>query len=569
MIKLKNISIKNLMSVGNVPIVINLDSHKKNLITGKNGTGKSTILIEALTYALYGKPYRNINMPQLVNTTNKKGMVVKLKFEIEDAEYEITRGIGPKVFEIRKDGELIEEDASTGDYQDYLENKILQMTMKSFKQIVVLGTAGFTPFMQLTAAKRREVIEDLLDIQLLSIMSAKNKERMSIVQSDIVQAEHNIQLVTQKQSMLQKQQADDEGKVEALIKSEESKLVDFGHKLEEALQGSLGCTNNLTKLGGMLSDGTYQSELPGLYNERGQLQAKIDEHKKMLHFLTHNDNCPVCTQKIDTTFKEKKVFELDMSIDEAGLRLDEKATSINVKEADRQRDQKIKSKIQEIQSSKAVFDTNIKHHEASIELAKTTITNLKQKEFKDVSQQLVKIEQMLGKLSDHRLELMNDKYCYSVINSILKDSGVKTVIIGQYIPVINKLINEYLTRMGAMYTFELDAEFNESVKTRGMENFSYNSFSEGQKYRIDIAILFAWRELVKMISGGSVNVLVLDEVMDGSSDQDGIDSLVEILDQLKDSIYVISHSEKIDAMEFDRTIDVRMSGKFSEIEITV
>lgn len=569
MITLKTISIKNLMSVGNSPIVIDLDTHKKNLITGKNGTGKSTILIEALNYVLYGKPYRSINMPQLVNTTNKKGMEVKLEFEVDGIEYMIRRGIGPKVFEIHKEGELVEEDASTGDYQDYLENKILQMTMKSFKQIVVLGTAGFTPFMQLTAPKRREVIEDLLDIQLLSIMAAKNKERHAICQSDIVQAEHNIQLVTQKQAMLLKQQSDDAGKVAELIKAEESKLVDFGHKLEEALQGALGCTNNLTKLGGMLSDGTYQSELPGLYNERGQLQAKIDEHRKMLHFLTHNDNCPVCTQKIDTTFKEKKVFELDMSIDEAGLRMDEKAASITAKESDRQRDQKIKSKIQEIQSNKAVFDTNIRHHEAGISASESFIANLKQKEFKDVSQQLAKIEQMLAKLSEHRLELMNDKYCYSVITSILKDSGVKTVIIGQYIPVINKLINEYLTKMGAMYTFELDSEFNEHVPTRGMENFTYNSFSEGQKYRIDVAILFAWRDLVKMIAGGSVNVLVLDEVMDGSSDQDGIDCLVDILDVIKEPIYVISHSEKIDAMEFDRTIDVRMTGKFSEIEITV
>lgn len=569
MITLKKISIKNLMSVGNSPIVIDLDTHKKNLITGKNGTGKSTILIEALNYVLYGKPYRSINMPQLVNTTNKKGMEVKLEFVVEGIEYMIRRGIGPKVFEIHKEGELIEEDASTGDYQDYLENKILQMSMKSFKQIVVLGTAGFTPFMQLTAPKRREVIEDLLDIQLLSIMAAKNKERHAIVQSDIVQAEHNIQLVTQKQSMLQKQQADDAGKVDALIKAEETKLVDLAHKLEEALQGSLGCTNNLAKLGGMLSDGTYQSELPGLYNERGQIQAKIEDHKKMLHFLNHNDNCPVCTQKIDATFKEKKVFELDMSIDEAGLRLDEKATTITAKESDRQRDQKIKTKIQEIQSSKAVFDTNIRHHEAGISASEAMIKTLKQKEFKDVSQQLTKIEQMLNKLSEHRLELMNDKYCYSVINAILKDSGVKTVIIGQYIPVINKLINEYLTKMGAMYTFELDSEFNEHVPTRGMENFTYNSFSEGQKYRIDVAILFAWRDLVKMIAGGSVNVLVLDEVMDGSSDQDGIDCLVDILDVIKEPIYVISHSEKIDAMEFDRTIDVRMTGKFSEIEISV
>lgn len=569
MINLKKITIKNLMSVGNVPIIIELDTHKKNLITGKNGTGKSTILIEALTYALFGKPYRNINMPQLVNTTNKKGMEVKLEFEIDGVPYEIKRGIGPKVFEIQKDGVLIEEDASTGDYQTFLENKILQMSLKSFKQIVVLGTAGFTPFMQLTGPKRREVIEDLLDIQLLSIMAAKNKERHAICQSDIVQAEHNIQLLTQKQSILQKQQADDKEKVNELIRSEKTKLNDLTHKLEAALTDVLTGSNVLAKLAPMLSDGSYQTALPGLYAERGQLQAKIEEHRKMLHFLNNNDNCPVCTQRIDTTFKEKKTFELDMSIDEVGLRLDEKVVGIDAKEVDRTRDQKIKAKIQEIQSQKAVDESNVRHYESAIQTTTDLITNLEQKEFKDVSQQLSKLEQMLNKVSEHRLELMNDKYCYAAINAILKDSGVKTVIIGQYIPVINKLINEYLTKMGAMYTFELDAEFSESVKTRGMENFTYNSFSEGQKYRIDIAILFAWRDLVKLISGGSVNVLVLDEVMDGSSDTDGIEALVEILDRITDSIYVISHSEKIDAMEFHRTIDVQMSGKFSEIEISV
>lgn len=569
MINLKKISIKNLMSVGNVPIVIELDTYKRTLITGKNGTGKSTILIEALTYALFGKPYRNINMPQLVNTTNKKGLEVLLDFEVGGVVYNIKRGIGPKVFEIRKDGELIEEDASVGDYQDYLEQKILQMSLKSFKQIVVLGTAGFTPFMQLTAPKRREVIEDLLDIQLLSIMAAKNKEQLSIVQSDIVQAEHNIQLMNQKKVMLEKMQSNDKEQTDKLIQAEKEKLADLEHKLTDALQAVLGAANTLAKLGPMLSDGSYQSALPALYAERGQLQAKVAEHQKMLHFLNANDNCPVCTQPIDTTFKEKKIFELDMSIDEVGLRLDEKAAGITAKETDRVRDQKIKTKIQEVQSQKAVDESNVKHFESAIQLAQKNIESLEQKEFKDVSQQLTKLEQMLHKVSEHRLELMNDKYCYSVITSILKDSGVKTVIIGQYMPIINKLINEYLAKMGAMYTYELDAEFCETIRTRGMENYTYNSFSQGQKFRIDIAILFAWRDLVKLIAGGSVNMLVMDEVMDGSSDSEGIDCLVEILERLDDSIYIISHSEKIDSMEFTRTIDVRMTGKFSEIEITV
>lgn len=569
MIILKKITIKNLMSVGNVPIELNLDTHKKNIIMGKNGTGKSTILIEALTFALFGKPYRNINMPQLVNSTNKKGMEVKLDFDVGGIEYQVRRGIGPKVFEIRKDGELLEEDASISDFQDHLENKILQMTLKTFKQIVVLGTAGFTPFMQLTGPKRREVIEDLLDIQLLSIMAAKNKERLQIVQSDIVQAEHNIALLTQKKEMLQRLQSESHAKIEADKQEQIDKIIDLTAKLA-ALQIDIAVTSNqINKLTNMLSDGMHQTKLPVLFNQRGQSQAKVADNQKLLTFFQNNHNCPVCTQQIDTTFRDKKVFELDMDTDEANLRLDETQAMINDLESHRMRDQKINAKIQELKQKRSVDENTAKHFATAIETAKTKVAELETKEFKDQTDSLQKLELMLGKQSSHRLDLLNDKYCYSVITSILKDSGVKTVIIGQYIPVINKLIGDYLTKMGAMYNFELDAEFNETVPTRGMENFTYNSFSQGQKYRIDIAILFAWRELVKMISGSSVNLLVLDEVMDGSSDTDGIEALVDILNVIKEPVYVISHSEKIDAMDFDRTIQVKMTGKFSEIEISV
>lgn len=565
MIKIKKIVAKNLMSVGNVPIELTLDTHKHNLITGKNGSGKSTILIEALTYALFGKPYRSINLPQLVNTTNKKGMEVKLEFEIDEVEYLIRRGIGPKVFEIFKDGEIIEEDASTGDYQSYLETKILKMSIKTFKQIVVLGTAGFTPFMQLTAAKRREVTEDVLDMQIISIMSAKNKERLSIIQSDIVQAEHNIQLLTQKKDMLQRLQTETQTKNDELVNEQYDIIRDLTHKLSEAQTAIKDSDNMLVRLTPALSDGTHQNVLPELYNQRGVLQARVAENQKLLTFFQNNHNCPVCTQSIDETFKGKKVFELDMDTDEAGLRLDEKSVEINSHETNRVRDQKVKLKIQEIESKRAVDLNTAKHHARGIEAAKAKIQELESKVFKDQSDSLAKIDVMLAKQSEHRLDLLNDKYCHTVITSILKDSGVKSLIIEQYMPVINGLINDYLTKMGAVYTFELDAEFNEVVKTRGMENFSYNSFSQGQKFRIDLAILFAWRDLVKKLSGASFNLMIMDEVMDSASDQDGIDALVEILEQSKDFVYIISHGDKIDVMEFDRVLDVRMTGKFSEI----
>lgn len=569
MINIKKIVAKNLMSVGNVPIELTLNTHKHNLITGKNGSGKSTILIEALTYALFGKPYRSINLPQLVNTTNKKGMEVKIDFEIDGIEYTIKRGIGPKVFEIYKDGQIIEEDASTGDYQSYLETKILQMSIKTFKQIVVLGTAGFTPFMQLKPAQRREVTEDVLDMQTISIMAAKNKERLSILNSDILQAEHNIQLLTQKKEMLQRLQAETQSANDAAIEEQYDLIRGLTSLMTEAQNAVKEADSQLARLTQALSDGTHQTALPVLYNERGVLQARVTENRKLFSFFQNNHVCPTCTQSIDTNIRDKKIFELDMDTDEAGLRLDEKAQEINALEVHRLRDQKVKVKIQEIESKRAVDLNTAKHHARGIEAAKQKIQELEAKVFKDQTDSLIKLDAMLTKQSDHRLELMNDKYCHTVITSILKDSGVKTLIIDQYMPVINGLINDYLTKMGAVYTFELDSEFNEVVKTRGMENFSYNSFSQGQKFRIDLAILFAWRDLVKKLSGASFNLMIMDEVMDSASDQDGIDALVEILEQSKDFVYIISHGDKIDVMEFDRVLDVRMNGKFSEIETIV
>lgn len=569
MITVKKIGGKNIMSIGNKGFVLDLDTHKTNLITGKNGAGKSTILIESLTFGLFGKPYRKINKPQLVNTINKKGLIVEVWFEVGGDEYYIKRGIGPNVFEIHKNGTLIPEDAASGDYQDYLENTILNLTYKTFKQIVVLGTAGFTPFMQLTAPQRREVIEDLLDIQVFSHMTDLNKKRLGVVQSDILQVEGNINLLSDKLEIYQKQQSDGQDEVAARVADQQSKLAAVRADLEKFLAELEPKRAIYHKLSGALSDAAYTALLPKLYAGRGKLQGVVDADQKMINFFKDHDDCPVCQQSIDSTFKQNKMFSLEMNIDETKMNLTRLVESIESNEKTKARDAQIKDKMYEISDEIASIESKIKICENNIELYEGSLEELSKKTFKDLSAQIKAIEAKLHDLGEHRLDLMNDKYCHSVVTAILKDSGVKSVIINQYIPVINKLINDNLAKLGAAYTFELDSEFGESIKSRGMENFSYNSFSQGQKFRIDIAILFAWRELVQMKAGSSFNLLVLDEVMDSSADQDGIDALVEILNQLDDKVYIISHNEKLDAMDFDRRIDVQMKGRFSEIEITV
>lgn len=569
MIKFTKIDIKNLMSVGNKPITIELDTHKKTLITGKNGTGKSTILVEALTFGLYGKPYRNINKPQLVNSINKKNLEVNLYFEIGSDKYHIKRGMGPGIFQISKNGTLIEEDASTGDYQNFLEKSILNMSLKTFKQLVVLGTAGFTPFMQLKPADRRIVVDDLIDTHVFGLMQTANKEAAATVASDVVHTEHSIDLVNQKKIMLERQSADSKDQTDAQIAALREKIGNWRQAIGERTALITGFDATLAKLEAALSDGKHAAILPKLYDKRGQLQAKVTENSKMMRFLSENENCPVCTQAIDKTFRDNKVFALDMDNDQTNSNLKVLGEGIDTSEKTAARDKMVQQKIDETKRAKSAAERDMHHWNNSIKDAEAEIEALEQKVYKSFDKELDAIGKKLDALSEQRLELLNDKYCHAVCTQMLKDSGIKSLAISQYIPVINGLIQKYLDDFGAVFSFELDAEFNEIVKTRGMESFSYDSFSQGQKFRIDLAVLFAWRDLIQQRTGAMINIMVMDEVMDSASDTDGIEALVEILDRIKESVFIISHNEKLDAMDFDRRVDVRLVGRFSEIEISV
>lgn len=566
MIKFTKIEAKNIMSVGNKPIVIELDSHKKTLISGKNGSGKSTILVESLAFALYGKPYRDINKPQLVNTFNKKGLVVNLWFSIGKTNFEIRRGIGPNLFQIYKEGVLIPEDASVGDYQTYLEKSILGMSYKTFKQLVVLGTAGFTPFMQMKTADRRTVVEDLLELHLFSKMTADNKELIATIQNSITQADHNIDLLEQKNQLLERQQAESKDQADAKIIELGERQSELDQKLGAAKIKVSNAKASVEKLEAAISDGSHRTKIGQLSVQSGNLSAQMGTARKMQQFLSDNTNCPVCTQAIEEDFRNKKIFALDMEIDDLGFKISTVNEECDAHRKVQTRDELIQTKLGEFKQTLAVESANIRQYESQIDSIKLEIEKIRGKEFKDNSAVLVALQAKREQLRKQRDDLVNDKYCHAVITAMLKDTGVKSVVINQFIPVVNDLINKYLSDFGAPYSFELDSEFNETIKTRGMESFSYNSFSQGQKFRIDLAILFAWRDLIHQRTGSMLNLMVMDEVMDSAADTDGIECLVEILDRIKESVFIISHNEKLDAMDFDRRIDVRLVGRFSEIE---
>lgn len=566
MIKFTKLEAKNIMSVGNKPIVIQLDSHKKTLISGKNGSGKSTILVESLAFALYGKPYRDINKPQLVNTFNKKGLVVNLWFSIGKTNFEIRRGIGPNLFQIYKDDILIPEDASVGDYQTYLEKTILGMSYKTFKQLVVLGTAGFTPFMQMKTADRRTVVEDLLELHLFSKMTADNKELIATIQNSITQADHNIDLLEQKNQLLERQQAESKDQADAKIVELNDRQSELDQKLGGAKIKVASSKASIEKLESAISDGGHRTKIGQLSVQSGNLSAQIGTARKMQQFLSDNTNCPVCTQAIEQDFRNKKIFALDMEIDDLGFKISTVNEECDAHRKVQTRDELIQTKLGDFKQTLAVESANIRQYESQIESIKLEIEKIRGKEFKDNSAVLVALKAKREQLRTQRDDLVNDKYCHAVITAMLKDTGVKSVVINQFIPVVNDLINKYLADFNAPYSFELDSEFNETIKTRGMESFSYNSFSQGQKFRIDLAILFAWRDLIHQRTGSMLNLMVMDEVMDSAADTDGIEALVEILDRIKESVFIISHNEKLDAMDFDRRIDVRLVGRFSEIE---
>ena len=545
MIYFKYLRWKNFLSTGNMFTELKLDKAKSTLVVGENGAGKSTML-DALSFALYGKPFRKINKPQLMNTINQKGLEVQVEFRVGKKEYMIIRGVKPNKFEIYENNKIINQDAAARDYQEVLEKNILKLNHKSFSQIVVLGSSTFVPFMQLPSMHRREVIEDLLDIQIFSTMNTLLKEKVNNNRSDILDNDYNINLAEEKIKMqnqyIEDLKQNDEKRInESKIKiakaekekQEYSTLIDTLQDQVNILQESISDFESLTKKKSKVEQLEYK------------LQEKIKKLEHDIEFYQDHDNCPVCKQDIEEDFKDQTIEEKETSLNE----------TVNGFNQLREEWQSINNRIQEI--SEVQLDISSKQNEISgnnshinalnklIDSINEDINNIDDSSKSDKSDKnkLDTLEKALVKLQSFREELINERSVLDVASMILKDSGIKTRIIKQYIPVMNKLINKYLAAMDFFVDFQLDENFNETIKSRFRDVFSYASFSEGEKMRIDLALLFTWRAVSKLRNSVSTNLLIMDEVFDSSLDNTGTEEFLKILNDLTSdtNVFIISH----------------------------
>jgi DNA repair exonuclease SbcCD ATPase subunit len=545
MIIFKKCRWKNFLSTGNAFTEIDLTRSTNTLIVGHNGAGKSSIL-DALTFGLFGKPFRKINKPQLVNSINNSNTVVEIEFSIGKKQYKVTRGIKPNVFEIHCDGVLVNQDAKSKDYQEHLERFILKLNYKSFTQVVILGSASFVPFMQLSPADRRAIIEDLLDIQIFSSMNVIVKNKISNIKDSQKTVEYDMKLIAEKIE-LQKLNIEEHKK---------NNLVEIEKKVTELNTNAEAVKTTLKNIGliqkhvdilsnRVLDETTIATKNKKLLQIEAKFENNIGKLRKEIAFYEDNDNCPTCQQTITDDHKTTHVSEKKTKIQEISEAQDKLKEEL----------QKVTDRIEVING----IQKHIRDHQTELVKLNTQITSINQYNVKLLTQiDELKKKSNSGEEDNTKLkslkeemsasiatgkELAEEKQYHEFAATLLKDTGIKTKIIKQYLPVMNKLINKYLTAMDFFVNFNLNESFEESIKSRHRDEFSYASFSEGEKMRIDLALLFTWRQIAKMKNSVSTNLLILDEVFDSSLDGVGTEEFLKLLNSLDNTtnVFVISH----------------------------
>lgn len=569
MIEFEYIKYRNLLSSGNYWTEFILNSNQNTLIIGANGAGKSTLL-DALCFVLFGKAFRNINKPSLVNSINKKDCLVEIGFNTNGKSYRVVRGIKPNVFQIYQDGVLIDQEAAMKDYQEILEKSILKFNYKSFTQIVILGSASFIPFMQLSTADRRIIIEDLLDIHIFSTMNniikervSKNKEAISIKKTDItllrqkydIEKKHLDAIKQDNTSKIEKHRTDIDTCLESITKlSEEiSSLTALTHDLQLNIKDKSSIDENIRKLNRI----------------EAAIESKINNKVSDVNFFNSNDDCPTCRQVIDKAFKESEIDKVNSEITELKSGVKKLKDKLN-EEQERLKFINDKQKeLQKILINIATHNTSITETNRYIQSINRQIDQLKlsvSDNNKDESS-LNEIKKNLTELDGELNNLLEEKLYYEVSQTLLKDNGIKTKIIKQYIPIINKLVNKYLTALDFFVNFNLDESFKETIKSRHRDEFTYNNFSEGQKQRIDMALMLTWREVAKLKNSTHTNVLFLDEIFDNSLDDAGAGLLMDILNKLEEvSLFVISHRGDSINDKFENIIHFSTVKNFSRMK---
>ena len=535
---------KNFLSTGNVYTEIHLDRSPSTVVVGENGSGKSTML-DALCWVLFNKPFRQVRMLQLINTVNGKDTRAEVEFHVGSVNYKIVRGYKPSVFEIWKNGELMPQPGNVKDYQAILEEQILKLNYKSFTQVVILGSATFTPFMQLSVRDRREVIEDLLDIQIFSQMNTLLRDRMSKNKNDITDIEYKVELIENKIEVQQQYLRQVKSDIGEEIKEYEEMIASAQQtnantnihisQTEEKIQTHFDTINDHTKV---------QNKSEKVSDLLSKLHDKEHSSSKTLKFFESHDNCPTCDQIIAAQIKEEKIEKTQSIISK---------TTDAISELQKQNDQlhsrleqinATQTTITELQQQISSMQSDIKHVDKSISQYTKKIDSLNDRmgEEKTFDVEIDKLNVDHKSLSADREQLVNSRVVLDFAGKMLKDGGIKTKIIRQYVPIINKLVNKYLASMDFFVDFTLDEQFNEVIRSRHRDEFSYASFSEGEKARIDLSLMLTWRAVAKLKNSVNTNLLILDEVFDGSLDANGSEILMNLFREMTGTnIFVISH----------------------------
>jgi DNA repair exonuclease SbcCD ATPase subunit len=568
MITFNKLRWKNFISTGNVFTEITLDDEASTLVIGGNGSGKSTFL-DAICFALFGKPFRNINKPQLVNTINQKDAVVEVEFTTNGKAYKIIRGMKPNIFEIYCDGKLITQSAAVKDYQEHLEKFILKLNYKSFTQIVILGSASFTPFMQLAAAERRSIIEDLLDIQIFSRMNSVLKDKNATLKEDLNNVKYSMDLIKEKVTMQTKYinniKQDKQNQIDVYNENINSELENVNTYTKNAAALTLKISNLEDSVADKESNSKMMAKYSGLKDTLNKTSLKVD---KDIKFYTENNDCPTCRQTLTDSFKSNMIEERKVKLTQVldGMKtLSVKSDEVNARQEE----------IIQILKDVAAKEKALNVIQSQIIASQRYVENIR-KEIVNLSAETGNIEVEQSKLTalekshrDHEnviRDLTEKRSYFDVAATLLKDTGIKTKIIRQYIPVINKLVNKYLATMDFFVNFNLDESFKETIKSRHRDEFSYASFSEGEKQRIDMALMLTWRAVAKMKNSANTNILILDEVFDSSLDTNGTEDLMKILGMLDDTnLFVISHKGDILQDKFRNVVKFEKVNNFSRM----
>ena len=571
MIIFKKIRYKNFLSTGNTPIEIELGKSPTTLVIGKNGSGKSTLL-DALCWALFNKPFRIIKKEQMINTINNSDCEVEIEFDVGTKQYRVKRSVKPNLFEIYENGQLLNQNASSIDYQKYLEHNIMKLNYRSFIQVVILGSSSYEPFMKMKARYRRDVVEEILDVKVFTQMDLILRDQQGQLSKEVLEMRHKCDLIQTKYDTEIKH-------FNSLSELNTSGIDDKKAQLENHNKAKQEYTTKIENINKSIEE--YKTELEGkekadnklkqLLKLETKIEQNIDTSNKSIKFFAENDTCPVCTQSIDRTFREQKGEQLHKKCAELETGIKKLTSEIDKVEEQINYFGNISKKLSDLYVDIAKVNTSLEELNNYSDRIHQEILQLenKQTDSKKIATDLQQLKEELEITKLEAEKITNQKKYVDILREVLSDKGARGHIIKKYVPIINNLINEHLQAMDFFVSFHLDEEFNETVKSRHRDTFNYNSFSEGEKLRIDLAILFTWRTIAKMKNSVNTNLLILDEIFDSSLDQQGTDDFFKIVNKLRnENIFIISHKGDILFDKFTNILKFEKYKNFTRLQNT-